>query len=146
MRTHAGFTLIEIVIVLLVVALLAAFAIPSYKNSVIKSKRAEGRVALMKLMQQQERYYSLHTRYLPFSALSTGEHERQFKWYSGTATSSSAYEISAETCDGKGPRHCIRLLAYPGTARVDTSYRDPVCGTLGLNSRGEKTAAADDCW
>ncbi|MFC7286746.1 type IV pilin protein [Herminiimonas glaciei] len=146
MRVNSGFTLIEIVVALLIVALLATLAIPSYQNAVIKSKRAEGRAALMRLMQQQERYYSVHTTYLPFSATSGDEHERQFSWYSGTSEQSSSYEISAEACDSSGIRHCIRLMARPGTDRVDASYRDFVCGTLTLDSRGDKSAAANDCW
>lgn len=146
MRTHTGFTLIEIIIVLCIVALLATLAIPSYQHAVIKGKRAEGRAALMRLMQQQERYYSVHTTYIAFSATSNDEHARPFIWYSGASAQRSSYEISAEACDGKGLRHCIRLMARPGTDRVNASFRDPLCGTLTLNSRGDASAAAHDCW
>lgn len=146
MRAHSGFTLVEIVIVLFIVALLAALAIPSYQNAVIKGKRVEGRATLMRLMQQQERYYSQHTTYMEFSATTTDEHARQFSWYSGASAQSSSYEISAEPCDGKGLGHCVRLIARPGTDRVNASYRDRACGILTLDSRGHKSAAANDCW
>ncbi|MNR84381.1 putative major pilin subunit [compost metagenome] len=141
-----GFTLIELAVALLIVGLLASVAVPSYKNALIKTKRAEGRAALMQLMQQEEQFYSVRGSYIAFSSASTDEHARKFKWYSGSKAASSAYEIRAEACDAGGVRHCIRLLAQPGTAQVNPAYRDPLCGTLSLNSRGEKQPATETCW
>ena len=48
-----GFTLIELMIVVAIVAILASIAYPSYKDSVLKSRRAEARTALSELLQQQ---------------------------------------------------------------------------------------------
>jgi type IV pilus assembly protein PilE len=141
-----GFTLVEAMLVLLVIALLAAIAYPSYREAVLKSRRAEGKAALLKLMQQQERYYALHASYLVFSADATGDEERRFLWYSGNSPETSFYEIDARACDGEGVRDCVMLSARPGTARVNASYRDPVCGRLSLNSRGERGADAPQCW
>ena len=146
MREYKGFTLIEVLVVLAIMTLLAGLAFASYQHAVVKSKRAEGRAALMKLMQQQERYYSVHTTYRVFSSRSQEQDAYVMKWFSGASSPTSAYEISAQPCDEDGARHCIHLIARPGTERVDASYRDPRCGTMSLNSRGEKTADADGCW
>jgi type IV pilus assembly protein PilE len=73
-----GFTLIEIMVAVVIVAILASFAYPSYLESVRKAKRAEARAALMQLMQQQERYYSQNNRYIAFSSESAGENGKSF--------------------------------------------------------------------
>ncbi|WP_353156901.1 type IV pilin protein [Herminiimonas fonticola] len=145
-RLAHGFTMIELMVVLIIVAILAAIAIPSYQESVLKTRRTEGRAALMKAMQQQERYYSLHTTYLAFSSSSTDAEAKKFSWFSGANAKTSFYEISAQACNGKTIRDCVLLIAQPGTVMVNSAYRDPLCGTMSLNSRGEKSAAADRCW
>lgn len=141
-----GFTIIELMITLMILAILAAIAFPSYQESVLKAKRTEGRAALMKTMQQQERYYSLHTTYLTFSSASIDANEKRFSWFSGENAASSFYEISAQSCKDKNLRDCVLLTAQPGTSKVNAYYRDPKCGKLTLTSSGEKTAEADGCW
>ncbi len=141
-----GFTMIEIMIALIILAILAAIAFPSYQESVLKAKRTEGRAALMKAMQQQERYYSLHTTYLGFSAASIDANEKRFSWFSGENAQASFYEISAQSCKDKTLRDCVLLTAQPGTSKVNERYRDPKCGKLTLASSGERTAEADGCW
>lgn len=146
MTSRGGYTLIELMVVLLIMAILAAVAFPTYQATMLKSKRVEGRAALMQLMQQQERYYLLHTTYLSFSAQVSEQHSAGFKWYSGATAKTSAYEISAHACDDSGIRHCVRLVAQPGTIRVDASYQDRMCGALSLDSKGVRAADADNCW
>ncbi len=51
-----GFTLIEIMTTLFVIAILASVAYPSYQNQVLKSKRSEGKALLLEVMQLQERF------------------------------------------------------------------------------------------
>lgn len=141
-----GFTFIETLIVLVVFALLAGIAYPSYVESVRKGKRVEGRVALFELMQQQERHFSQHNTYVAFSTESAGEGVGKFKWFSGTNAKSSAYELKAEACDNDTIRNCIRLIAMPGTARVDGRFSDPMCGEMTVTSNGSKSARHPDCW
>jgi type IV pilus assembly protein PilE len=144
-RQH-GFTLVEAMIVMLIAAILAAIAYPSYREAVLKSRRTEGKAALMKLMQQQERYYALHATYLAFSADAGDDEAKRFKWFSGDSPSSSFYEVDARACEDEGLRDCVILSAWPGSTRVNASYRDPLCGRLSLNSRGERSADAAQCW
>ena len=54
---YKGFTLIELMITVAIVALLATIAVPSYMNSVRKSKRAEAKTCLLEAAQKEERYY-----------------------------------------------------------------------------------------
>jgi type IV pilus assembly protein PilE len=51
-----GFTLIEVMIAVAIVAIIAAIALPAYQSSVIKSRRAEAMTAISNLQQAQERW------------------------------------------------------------------------------------------
>jgi type IV pilus assembly protein PilE len=146
MERHKGFTLLEILVALLIMSLLAGIALQSYQHALMKSRRVEGRVALMALMQEQERHYSLHTTYFVFSADLPVVNTNGRKWFSGKTAQASFYELSAQACDDNGVRQCIQLIARPGTNKVNASYRDPLCGTLRLDSRGHMQADADGCW
>jgi type IV pilus assembly protein PilE len=143
-----GFTLIEIMVVLVIVAILAAVAYPSYQESIRKSRRAEGHAALMQLMLQQERYYSQSNSYFAFSSASTDPVQMKFKWYSGEMPAASSYEISASACTGDVIQNCVLLTAKPGTAKVNSAHTDAACGNLMLSSAGVKTVSgtATHCW
>ena len=150
MCTARGFSLIELMVVVIIVCILATIAFPSYQHAVRKTKRAEGRAALMQLMQQEERYYSHATTYVSFSSDASEPEQKKFKWYSGDSAAGSSYEITATACENESDtvENCILLTAKPGTGKVNAAYKDPDCGTLMITSTGEKKASgtATDCW
>jgi type IV pilus assembly protein PilE len=146
--TRAGFTLIEILVVMTIIAILAALSLPSYHAYVVRAKRAQAQAALLQLLQQQERFYSQNNTYIVFSSSSGDPHERLFKWWSGATAAESAYEVSAAACPGATIGQCVQLSAVPGTDKVDRNFRDSACATLAVTSSGLKTAsgAAAHCW
>jgi type IV pilus assembly protein PilE len=148
MRKTRGFTLIELLIVLALALLLSAAAYPAYTEFAVRARRTEAQAALYLLMQQQERYYSRHGTYIAFSADATGDDAREFHWWSGSKAASSAYEVEGKACDDEAIRNCVQLVARPGTARVDSAFRDDACGNLILTSTGLRlaTGPSSSCW
>ena len=145
-QLQSAFTLIEIMVVLLIVGILSAFAYPSYRHVKLKTARAEGRAALMQLMQQQERYYTAQHRYLRFAADGDAPPLRRF---SGVTAQASAYQMDAQACPAQADSpDCVLLRAVPAPG-----FSDPLCGVLTLDSNGVRGAAGSvgphspaGCW
>ena len=89
-RASAGFTLIEIMIVAVVLALLAAVALPSFLDSLRKSRRAEAFTALSAVQQAQERWRSNNAAYaanLTAAPTSSPTRSARFDFFSPDARS-----------------------------------------------------------
>jgi type IV pilus assembly protein PilE len=139
----AGHTLIEILVVLGILAVLAAASMQGWQALVRCQQRAEGKAALLDVMQQQEWHVSRHGRYQAFDAEAPGP----FKWHSGPTPAESAYSISAVACAGASMGRCVTVLAHPGGAGVRPGQGDPACGVLRLDSRGVQQAdGGASCW
>lgn len=148
MARDKGFSLIEVLVVVLIVAVLTAAALPSYQQYVIRSKRVEAQAMLLALMQQQERYFTQHNSYIAFSATAAEPEARRFQWWSGVSAPHSAYELEGVPCGDASIRDCVQLVATPGTARVDPHFKDAACEKLILGSDGRQSATgpAPRCW
>ncbi|MGI8739792.1 MAG: type IV pilin protein [Gammaproteobacteria bacterium] len=122
-----GFTLVELMIAVAIVAILAGIAYPSYVNQLQSSRRAEGQALVMEIMAAQERYYSSNNTYTSDLA------QLGYTLVSGNLDSDGGwYRITAAACGTAALNACVNLSATGQGAQVDD-------GTLTLNSRGEKT-------
>lgn len=148
MKGSRGFSLVEIMIVLAIVGILASIAYPGYASYITRSRRIEGQMALLDIMQQQERFYSLHNTYAAFAADSPDPDAQRFKWWSGGAAAASAYELRGAACPDRDITECIELTALPGTDKVDAKFSDTECGALTLDSIGRRGPAGGKtrCW
>lgn len=158
MRTSKqGFTLLELMIVVAVIGILSAIAFPSYQEHVRRAKRAEGKSALLKAAQLQERIYI--TGIPGVTAPATYANNAQLPTlfglgagpvYSGEnpAQADGAYTITVDalsaTCTSL--QQCFELRATP-----NGTFADPKCGILTLTSTGARgisggTETAARCW
>jgi type IV pilus assembly protein PilE len=147
MNMKRGFTLIEMLVVLVILSILAGIAYPNYARHVVRTRRTEGQIALIEAMQQQERYYQQHNSYLAFTSADEDAAAQGFRWWSGASAAVSIYELDAHACPGRALADCVEIRATPGTAKIDSRFRDPECGALTLDSFGVHAAAGTGrCW
>ena len=136
-----GFTLIEILIVIAIVGILAAVAVPSYQESVRKARRSDAKVVLEAAAAAQERWYFQYNRY-------TGSVD-DIGGTSGMLLSPEGYytvniDISAGTCGVANS--CYVLTAAPVIGGPQSS--DTQCVNFSLSHTGARTytGSSSDCW
>ena len=131
----SGFTLIELMVTVAIVGILAAVALPSYRSSVLRSARSEGKSALLEAATRQEQYYldnKTYTAVMTDLGLSASPY----------ITEGGNYSVSAAASTGKTIATSYTLTAAPQGGQADDTH----CGSLTLNSNGVKGAASTDCW
>lgn len=145
-----GVTLIELVVVVMIVGILAAIAIPSYQNYVLRSHRVEAKSALMAIAAAQEKFYlacNTYTENLTDSVTETDCTKRGLGFgdsdtgTDGLQTENGWYTISFDdsvTVDASG--FMLRADA------IGTQSRDADCGFFTLDSEGARAAENGDCW
>ena len=128
-----GFTLIELMIVIAILAIIMAFAWPSYLEHVRKSRRAEGTVHLLELADRMERYYSDQGTY---AGATLGPAEADLY----VAVSENGYYNLAITVQDN--------VSFTVTAAPTTKGKqdDDTCGTFTLTSTGLTSADGSKCW
>jgi type IV pilus assembly protein PilE len=143
-----GFSMVEALVTLVIFGVLAEQAYAGLQHYVIRVRRNEGEAALMRLMQQQERYYSRYNSYIAFSSSSTDPEAMLFRWWTGSSARASAYEVEGKACEGELIAQCVRLIARPGTGMVDVNFHDDDCQELTLTSAGLRLASGPGahCW
>ncbi|TAN13146.1 MAG: type IV pilin protein [Burkholderiaceae bacterium] len=140
MRSHslsdAGFTLIELMIVVAIVAILAAVAYPSYINYIVRSNRAAAESFMLEVSNRQQRYLLDARSYAAdLATLQIG----------APSEVSNNYAITTAPKAGTTPPG-FTVTATPQGAQAT---RDAGCGTLSIDEAGAKTAGAKGvsaCW
>lgn len=145
-RRHAGFSLIELMIVVVIVAILASIAYPSYVQQVRKGKRSDAKIGLQQLAQRQESYYTRNYSYastlaqLGYAA-SGGKldsPEREYELSLSGVTPGGCGGTAADACSG------FTVKAEPRTGGSQTG--DAECSQFTLDHMGRRAASGTGCW
>jgi type IV pilus assembly protein PilE len=132
-----GVTLIELMVVVVIVGILAAVAIPTYRAYVVRSNRSEAKTALLSTAQNLERCYTNSTPYAYDSATCVAAVTLPLIVANGN------YQIT-----GNITATTYTLTASPqGGQLADTQCRDFVLTQAGVQTvTGTWSAIPQDCW
>lgn len=143
---HVGFTLIEVMIVVVVIGILAGVAIPGYQNSVAKSRRAEARGQLLEMSQYMQRFYSQNDSYAADRGGTSVTVPAVLATVPKTAVAGAGtYDISFSGVPSVG---AFTVTAVPRAGGPMASDR---CGSFVLDQTGRRTlsgatGSVDECW
>jgi len=130
-KKQTGFTLMEVMLTVGILAIIASIAFSSYQDNVDTSRRADGKAVLADIGQQLERCYTKFGRYNHASCTATGKASEN-NFYAGTitATGATTYSLTATAQNGQ--------------------ERDTECGNLTIDQSGLQgisgTGSVADCW
>jgi len=131
-----GFTLIELMVVLAIIAVLVTIAYPGYQGQMEKSRRSDAKILLMEVMNREDVFKSNYGTYtttigvdgLNMSAVGKEGH----------------YTVSAVNGPTGNIATSVTLTAAP---ILDGAQSSDVCGSLTLSSTGVKgMTGSGNCW
>ena len=140
--TSRGFTMVELVVTMVVVAILAAIAIPGYTSYMRKARRTDAKAALLGLAALEERYYSTSNAY---TALPTDLGFTGTTWPQTVGSGYYTVTVSPPTA-----ATTTAVATYLITANATGSQAaDTNCATYSINQAGVRLATTNadgQCW
>jgi type IV pilus assembly protein PilE len=144
-RENKGFTLVELMIVVVVFTILASFAIPSYMDNLRKSRRSDATIALNTLAAQQEKFFAFYRTYTTVIAGPGGCSDAACGLNQQDANSANDHYTLTATANGTS-------FTLTATA-VGNQANDEQCKTFTLDNAGVRTATnagggdtTEACW
>lgn len=137
-RRAGGFTLIELMVTVAIIAILSSIAVPLYSDQVRRARRGQAQADLMELTQLAERYHAVHNSYVGFDTAAA-----TLPLLRSPRQGDMHYDIDVLNVTRNG----YSLQAVPQGGQT----RDTKCMTLTLTSVGVKgisggSGTAADCW
>ena len=130
-KNQTAFTLIELLIVIVIISAIMAYAIPSYRDYVLRANRTEAKNALNAMAGIQERFYANNNKYGTAAEVNLSS-----LYPAPTAANGLKYSISMVSTD----------TSYTITADASgTQQKDTSCPKFTVDNLGQRTPASD-CW
>jgi len=130
-----GFTLLELMIVVVIIAILAAIAIPTYSRYAIRAHRVDGQELLLRIANAQERFYATNNHYGALTELNYTDPALSDKGY---------YSVSMN------PAAASTTQTFTATAAPVGGQTKDDCQSLTINNAGVKastgTTTNGSCW
>ncbi|GGI87881.1 type IV pilin protein [Halopseudomonas pertucinogena] len=128
--TQRGFTLIEIMLVVVVLGILATIALPSYQEHVRQARRAEVSTVMLESAQLLERHYTRHGTYdaEPAAPVPT----------QSPPTGAAVYRIAVSTA---AEGFTLTATAVPGGIMAGDA-----CASYSVNQVNQRTPDDSKCW
>ncbi len=142
-RRHAsGFTLIELMVVIAVVAILGSLAVSTYRSYILRTNRTEGRMALLRIQVAQEKYFLQNNQYAQDIAtvIAAPPAGLGIDLTAGGVTTGGNYTLSFSAVTAN--TYTLQAVAT-GNQTKDTA----ACLTFTINEQGQRTPAdSSGCW
>ena len=137
-----GFTLIELMITVAIVAVLAAVAYPSYMSQIRRSHRAEAKTALLQIQVAEEKYFLSNNAYGTAALLDSFSKIQGLTLSSSNFLTAGGYYKITITLSGTGN------VKYTATADAQGSQSgDSYCLKYQITETGDKSGTTNaDCW
>ncbi len=153
-QTQSGFTLIELMICVAIIGILTAIALPSYQESVRKSRRADAKAALLGLVNAMERHFTEINTYCNAGGTGGGDSCGTGSINDTGTPSSSVYTVDTGTATYYDLTiNAVDASTYTLWAAPKSAQASDKCGTLTLTHLGAKDVTAQtsgvtkaDCW
>ena len=139
-RKMLGVTLLELMAVVVVIGILGAIAVPSYRQYVTRAQRTDAKTALLQLQTNQERYYLTNRTYGTVAQLVAAN-----LLNAGGISERGAYAITLDNVSNTG----YTATATPRAGGAFNMQADTQCTTFSITAQGVRTAtgsAAATCW
>lgn len=147
-QKNKGFTLIEVMIVVAILAIIVALALPNYREYILRANRAVGKSALLEAASRQEQYF-LNNRSYTHQLTDLGYSANYYVDSEGqplSAGAGSIYQITITEPSSNTGETAYTLSAIPQGGQAD----DTKCGSLGIDEQADKTVTGTKtdtyCW
>ena len=120
MRPAYGFTLIEVMITVAIIAILAAVALPAYRDYLTRSKLAEATSNLGSLRVRMEQHFQDNRTYVGGPCTVTGSDVKYFTYACAAGEpTATTFKIQATGVDAQGMQGFVLSIDHANTKRTE---------------------------
>ena len=144
LKHSRGFSLIELMVVVLIVGILAGIAVPSYLSSIRQSRRTDAKAALLDLAAREERYFATNNGAYTSTLSNLG--------YSSNIVGNGYYQVAVTSVTTGTTTQAAAFTLTATPAPGSPQLKDAPCTSFTLTNTGVQGAGGSDvnaavnCW